>query len=703
MKFLSMASVCIVSCVIFGTVSADEASAVDEDARTARPIVVTATRSTQDAADIAANVTIVDRETIESSAAVRVDHLLRKIPGFSLLRQQSSIVSGQTIQGVSLRGVGQSATSRTLVLLDGIPLNDPFGNFIIWSRVPFESIERIEVVRGGGSGIWGNLALGGVIQIITERPTERTVRFLAEGGTRGNSNFDLFAADRNGRVSYSFGSNLYSTDGYFKYSEEDLGRVDERVSLSNETYNGSIDFELAPGSRIYGRASFSDEDKTNGTPLSLSSMINRYYNIGADIGTSDGSEWNFNLFSTSRSGNSVSTSIARSRESETPRSERYDLGAVSVGANLQWAKEFTTIHRLAIGADFLWSDSRSNEFTGWDREFEIFTKDSRLGGKQIMGGVFAQEIWTPTIRWNVVLGARLDQIKNKSGFSNVRVLGTSELISETNSPDVSNTAFSPSLGVVYHASNSVSLRGSTYKAFRAPTISELYRTTGSSTVNAGNADLGPEDLVGGEFGFNYSPTSFFDAKVTGFWSEVDGTITLKTMGVARDSAAVIEPCGLLPEDGTCRQQNNVGRLRTRGVEVEISLVPHAFWSFTGSYIYDDAELIESADSNLVGNRIRHVPRHHFVLNGSFNKPSLFAAHVQARFVGDRFENDVNDLPINDLFVVDLQVSRRISPWAESFLSVENLLDKAFEVRPTSTGLTELGMPRMIHGGLRVRM
>ncbi len=703
MSWKSSALIVGASCLMFTIGHAGETNASGDSVRTAKPIVVTATRSGMDAADIAANVTIIDRETIENSPAVRVDHLLRKIPGFSLLRQQSSIVSGESIQGVSLRGVGQSATSRTLVLLDGVPLNDPFGNFIIWSRIPFESIERIEVVRGGGSGVWGNLALGGVIQIITERPKERTLRFIAEGGTRGTSNLDLFAADRNGRLSYSFGANLYDTDGYYIYSDDQLGPVDEHANARNETFNGSVDFAVSPGRNVYARASYSAEDKEKGTPLSRSGEINRYYGVGGSLQASDGSEWNLNLFSTARTGNNISTAVSRSRETETLRSHDYNQGSVAYGANVQWAKQITKKHRVSVGGDLLHTDSRRFTLSGWDSDAGAYTLDGSINGKQTMGGVFAQEIWTPTLRWNVVLGGRWDQIKSHDGRITSTDQTTGELISETVSPDGTKTAFSPSLGVVFHASESVSLRGSAYKAFRAPTVSELYRTTGSSTVNAGNADLGPEELVGGEVGFNFTPHSIVSTKVTAFWSEVDGTITLKTIGVAEDSAMVIDPCGLIPEDGTCRQQNNVGTLRTRGVEFEFVVRPHPFWDFNGSYIYDDASMIESPDPDIVGTRIRHVPRHHVVLGVSFDKPSLFAAHVQGRYVGDRFENDVNDLPIEEMFILDLQVSRKLSPWAEGFVSVENLLDEEFDVRPNSRGLTEIGMPRMIHGGLRVRM
>ena len=94
------------------------------------PVVVSAGRVEQALQDVPANVTVLTREDIERSAARTVDDLLRQIPGFSLFRRSSSLVANPTTQGVSLRGIGPSGVSRTLVLLDGIPLNDPFGGWV---------------------------------------------------------------------------------------------------------------------------------------------------------------------------------------------------------------------------------------------------------------------------------------------------------------------------------------------------------------------------------------------------------------------------------------------------------------------------------------------------------------------------------------------------------------------------------------------
>src|SRR5574337_1400574 len=154
------------------------------------PVVVSASRVEQRLRDVPANVTVITREDIERSPARTVDDLLRQVPGFSLFPPSSSLVTHPTAQGVSLRGIGPSGVSQTLVLLDGVPLNDPFGSWVYWSKVPLESVERIEVTRGGGSGVYGNYALGGVINIITKRPEARVAQAKLDLGTRDTVDAD---------------------------------------------------------------------------------------------------------------------------------------------------------------------------------------------------------------------------------------------------------------------------------------------------------------------------------------------------------------------------------------------------------------------------------------------------------------------------------------------------------------------------------
>ena len=121
------------------------------------------------------SVSVVSKEEIEASPALVADDVLRQVPSFSLFRRTSSLVAQPTTQGVSLRGIGPSGQSRTLVLLDGVPFNDPFGGWVYWTKVPLVSVDRIEITEDTASSLYGNYAMGGVINIITSRPTRRTI------------------------------------------------------------------------------------------------------------------------------------------------------------------------------------------------------------------------------------------------------------------------------------------------------------------------------------------------------------------------------------------------------------------------------------------------------------------------------------------------------------------------------------------------
>src|SRR5205814_6098711 len=142
--------------------------------------------------DVPASSTILSRDEIRQSPAVVADDVLRRVPTFSLFRRTSSLSSHPTAQGVSLRGITPSGVSRTLVLFDGVPFNAPFGGWVYWTRVPLESAERIEIVDGSSSSLYGNYAMGGVINIMTSRPSRRTLEIKPQYGNHASPKLDLF-------------------------------------------------------------------------------------------------------------------------------------------------------------------------------------------------------------------------------------------------------------------------------------------------------------------------------------------------------------------------------------------------------------------------------------------------------------------------------------------------------------------------------
>jgi outer membrane receptor protein involved in Fe transport len=181
----------------------------------------------------------VRQETIRQSAAVAADDMLRQVPTFSLFRRTSSLASHPTTAGRIAAGIGPSGVSRTLVLLDGVPFNDPFGGLVYWSRVPMEGADRIELVDNTSSSLYGNYAMGGVINIMTEPARRRTVEFKTLYGSRQSPQFDVRASDVWGKTSVTFSATAFDTDGYAPVAENERGKVDNNANVKYYDLNSS--------------------------------------------------------------------------------------------------------------------------------------------------------------------------------------------------------------------------------------------------------------------------------------------------------------------------------------------------------------------------------------------------------------------------------------------------------------------------------
>src|SRR5581483_7576628 len=139
-----------------------------QPASVAVEVNVVANRAPLPTAETAESVAVLSQNQINSSAGLALDEVLRQVPGFTLFRRSSSTYLNPTAQGVSLRGTNASGSSRALVLVDGIPLNDPFGGWIFWDRVPRADVDRIEVLKGGSSELYGSDALAGTVALFTQ-------------------------------------------------------------------------------------------------------------------------------------------------------------------------------------------------------------------------------------------------------------------------------------------------------------------------------------------------------------------------------------------------------------------------------------------------------------------------------------------------------------------------------------------------------
>lgn len=438
-------------------------------------ITVTATRTETRVADTPASVVVLSAEALRDSAAPTLDDALRQVAGFTLFRRSGSRVANPTAQGVTLRGVGASGASRALVLDDGVPLNDPFGGWVYWGRVPRVALDRAEVLRGGASDLYGSSAMGGVIQFI--RRKSQGIAVEASLGSQETGTGSLFAAGEHASVAVD----LLKTAGYVLVRPSQRGAVD----VPADSEHASVDATVRGGGAFL-RASYYDESRENGTPLQANDTTIRQLAAGFDRGA-----LTLRAYGSDQDYYQTFSAVAGDRRTERLTVEQR-VPSRGAGASVQWTRTLGSRHLLVAGADSRYAKGRSDEQRG-----ETFVT---AGGRQSHYAAFVEDLFTITPSLSVAAGLRADRWRE--------------------------TEISPRLSALWRANGSLALSASAYHAFRAPTLNELHRGFRVGNVNTlPNPDLRSEKLTGYELG-----ARFRSMRLTLFSMHVDDTIANVTIG-----------------------------------------------------------------------------------------------------------------------------------------------------------------------------
>ena len=253
--------------------------------------------------------------------------------------------------------------------------------------------------------------------------------------------------------------------------------------------------------------------------------------------------------------------------------------------------------------------------------------------------------------------------------------------------DVTETTVTPRAGVVLRVSESVSLRGTFYRGFRAPSLNELYRPFRVGNVlTEGNALLGPERLLGGELGINHSPSASLFWRATAFWDQLEDPIANVTIS---QTPALIT-----------RQRQNLGGARIRGLSVDADYQPARRWRLQASYVLSDAVVDDAPiDAALEGNLLPQVPRHRASVRLDYLNPRAINVSLRGRAESLRYDDDQNLLRLSGLLAVDLTVERPLGRSWSAFVAVENLFDDRYPVQATPVEL--LGTPFTVNAGVRL--
>jgi len=446
-------------------------------AQLSQSITVTATRTESRVADTAASVVVLSQETLSASPAPTLDDALRQVAGFTLFRRAGSRVANPTTQGVSLRGVGASGASRALVLDDGVPLNDPFGGWIYWGRVPRAALERVEVLRGGGSDLYGSSAMGGVLQFVRRRTPGLKVE--ASAGSAKTATTSLFA----GTDGFHLAADFLTTAGYVLVRPEDRGAVD----VEADSEHASLDGTARRGSG-FARASYYRESRHNGTPLQKNSTTNRQLAAGVDFFAG---ALALRAYGSDQDYAQTFSAITADRTSERLTIDQR-VPSRGAGANVQFTRALSR-HVIVSGIDLRYASGTSDELRGTARVI--------AGGSQRTGALYVEDLFVVSPALSMTAGWRGDVWRSEGGGTEIQG--------------------NPRISLLWKK-----LSASAYTAFRAPTLNELYRGFRVGNIDTlPNASLKAENLTGFETGVR-----FRSARATMFWSSVSDTIANVTIG-----------------------------------------------------------------------------------------------------------------------------------------------------------------------------
>lgn len=679
-----------------------------EPGRLSQEVIVAATRTEQRLGDIPASASVLHSDEIKASPAVVADDVLRRVPTFSLFRRTSSLAAHPTAQGVSLRGIGPSGVSRTLVLLDNAPFNDPFGGWVYWTRVPLMSVDRIEIVDGANSSVYGNYAMGGVINMVTTPPQRRTLILKPQYGGRRNSNvwdglgsLDFFASDVWKNFGAAVEGGVFNTNGYPIVPVRDLdgitplrGRIDQKATVNYQNLNLKLDYKASDRLSAFFRGGYFSEDRSNAkfcAPTSCeeaNDTLWKFVSGGIRARLADQSDLQASVFGNFETFHSSFLAVPASTPSRNIArlTTLQKVPTKDAGYMVQWSKALPGKQYFSVGTDWRWVDGDSVE-DGFDGVTGTRVTLKRLaGGSQRSTGVFLQDIVSVTTRLQLTLSARLDHWRNYDAHNleTDAITGLPTANNRSTLPDKKNTVGSPHVGALYHLTDNVSVWGGASWGFRAPTLNELYRAFMVGAVRTlANENLGPERLVVGEAGVNVAPIRNLTWRTTWFNNRVKNPVSNVT----------------LPSPVNTRQRQNLGRTRVWGIQSDIEYRLRTYWRMTGGYLYDMATFREfPADITLIGRFLPQVPKHRGSVQLAWSNPRYFTASFGAQFSSRQFEDDQNLLRLPGYGVVDLNFSRTISRNADVFFGVQNLLDRTFYVQRNPT---TIGAPRLITGGFRL--
>lgn len=693
-------------------------------------IVVTATKTERNPDDVPASITVITKEDLKKQNIQTVDEALAQVPGAFNRRGKGW---QDTLANVNLRGFPADNQKRTLILLDGQNISTAYTNGVVWNSIPVENIERIEVIRGPFSALYGGSAMGGVINIITK--TAKKLEMLAQGGygTYDTWTYYLGAGDRLwDKVSIQGGFNFRNTAGYPSNlvtktaskgaaSPKVIGWIPTTTNAGSPTniigdsgdnfwndcsINGKISWDIAAGHKVtfstlasyysYGYDKFHTylTNTATGAPV-VKGTVGL---VGTNTKFSSLTEGAF-LSGNGRNRTQVYNLTSEHSLTDTTKL-KFHGGLVNQPENWYTTPSSGSATTFYGGPGTVARTPSEN----WVGELQV---DQAIGKKQqLVGGLSYNTGWASTEEYtlnnwrdpdtrgtlNLLGGGRdrnigafiQDEIAWHPKFSTVAGLRLDwwqtyggNYMQSAGSPIVhlpnrSQTAVSPKIAFLFRPWEWMSWRSSVGTAFRAPNIYELYRTWRSSTgtLYKSNPDLNPEKTLSWEIGTTVKPFKGTAFSATYFENYVDDLI-YRTAD---------------PADPTGKTSifQNAAKATIKGVELEINQRLWSWLEVFGNTTLLDARINDNPfNPASVGKKITYVPRQQFNFGVTVNYWKI-KANLSGRYASKLMSTDNNSDVVNNVygsydpfFTLDSKVIFSPLKYVDLSFAVDNMLNREY--------------------------
>jgi outer membrane receptor protein involved in Fe transport len=630
-------------------------------------------------------------------ASHQIDDALKGVPGLSLFRRDTSVNANPTTQGVSLRSIAPSGAGRALVTLDGVPQNDPFGNWVIWTSLPAEDMGGAQVVRGAGAGPYGAGALTGVVAL-DEATGDGFVAGDLSGGARGQRRVAASGGTDIDRFEVFGSASAEASNGWIPVAPEQRGAADDDVTLDAKNASLRIQTYAAADTLISARFSAYQETRNSGIVGSTSAADGETASLtvahpasASDLG------WRLQLWVRDVGFSNVTYAAGTNRATSAPTNDQYATPATGTGGNAALRGE-TPWLTWEVGTDVRTSEGESRELFSFVNG--AFTSGRHAGGDSFVGGLYGEAAHRED-GWLFTAGVRADYWQTSDGHVVQTSLVSGAITVDDHFKSKDGTLPTARLGVRRDLDNGFYLRSAAYEGFRAPSLNELYRPFRlGNTSTLGNPDLTPEELYGAEIGGGWqNERAAFDGDV--FVNQLHRAVTNVTLASCPTNFPCTQPPGV-----TIVQRQNVGDIDAWGVEGEghyaifDSLTAKAAFDYVGAHVEGGIEAPQ-----LTGNRPAQAPR--WTFTGGFEATPLRRVSIDAslRYEGLRYADDLNKFRLGAAVTLDARVAYAITPSLSAYLYGENLFDarvaSTASFGPTSTGtgaVVSYSEPLVIGGG-----